>query len=118
MAFCGPNHHAGGSPSGEIRANASKQSHHGEAVFVHEFETGASAEAAVAPDPSATAKVSQVATQKCSACASCCSVGAILTTVQGIPATDPAPTVFNTIVPTVDLFAAGGPDRPPRSILA
>ena len=44
-------------------------------------------------------------------------VGAILTTVPVVPATEAAPTVYTTVVPTVDAFAADGPDRPPRNVL-
>lgn len=44
-------------------------------------------------------------------------MGAILTTVPVVPATDSAPIVFTTVVPTVDAFAADGPDRPPRNVL-
>ncbi len=87
-------------------------------MSAHEPHPGASAEAAIADDSSTIASADQVATQKCSASASCCSAGAILTTVQGVPATEPVPTVFTTVVPTVDPFAADGPDRPPRSVLA
>lgn len=63
-------------------------------------------------------KAGHAAKQKCSACASCCSLGAILTTVPVVPVTDSAPTVFAAVVPTVDAFAADGPDRPPRNVLA
>jgi len=63
-------------------------------------------------------KTGHAAKQKCSACASCCSLGAILNTVPVIPVADSAPTVFATVMPTVDAFAADGPDRPPRNILA
>lgn len=118
MAFCGPNHHGGGAPGAEVRATVSAHSHHGEAVSAHEFDSGASADAALADDASALTKASQAAKQKCSACASCCSLGAILSTVSVVPPTDPAPTVFATVVPTVEAFAAVGPDRPPRNIRA
>ena len=87
-------------------------------MSAHEPHPGASAEAAIADDSSTIASADQVATQKCSASASCCFAGAILTAVQGVPATEPVPTVFTTVVPTVDPFAADGPDRPPRSVLA
>ena len=75
------------------------------------------ADAAVADDASATVKSSHAAKQKCSACASCCSLGAILSTAPAIPVTDSAATVFATVVTTVDAFAADGPDRPPRNLL-
>ena len=120
MAFCGPNHHGGESTStrSELSSNAFEHSHHGDAAPAHEVDADAAADAAIADDASMMVKAGHAAKQKCSACASCCSLGAILTTVPVIPATDSAPTVFATVVPTVDAFAADGPDRPPRNVLA
>src|SRR3990167_1737309 len=117
MAFCGPDHHGSGSALAEVSAAVSKHSHHGDTESVHEIRSGALATMAAADDAPAVAKSSQAAKQKCSACASCCSLGAILTTVPGVPATDSAPTVFTSVAPTVDAFAADGPDRPPRNVL-
>ena len=101
MAFCGPAHHGGGQAR----------------TAVNDLEAGMAAEAAFSDDASSMLKASQAAKQKCSVCASCCSLGAILTTVPVVPATEAAPTVFTTVVPTVDAFAADGPDRPPRNVL-
>ena len=120
MAFCGPNHHGGGSPRAEVSATSSEHSHHGDAMAGHELDATADAAAVVASadEVSVVVKASQAAKQKCSVCASCCSLGAILTTVPVVPATDSAPTVFTTVVPTVGAFAADGPDRPPRYVVA
>lgn len=120
MAFCGPNHRGVDSASthSEGSSNASEHSHHGDAAPAHEVDADAGADAAVADDASVLTKAGHAAKQKCSACASCCSLGAILTTVPVIPATDSAPTVFATVVPTFDAFAADGPERPPRNVLA
>lgn len=118
MAFCGPNHHGGAAPRAEVSATDAQHSHHGDALLDHEFDADATADALSTDDVSVIVKASQAAKQKCSACASCCSLGAILTTVPVVPATDSAPTVFITVVPTVDPFAADGPDRPPRNVLA
>ncbi len=117
MAFCGPNHHGGESPRTEVSVATAQHSHHGDSLAGHEFETEEVADDASTDEVSAIVKASQAAKQKCSVCASCCSLGAILTTVPVVPATDSAPTVFITVVPTVDAFAADGPDRPPRSVL-
>jgi hypothetical protein len=65
-----------------------------------------------------SAKIAQADKQKCSACASCCSGGAILSTMLAIPALEIGPTVFIANVPRVDAFADSGPDRPPRILLA
>ena len=43
-------------------------------------------------------------------------MGAMLTAVPVVPVTDSAPPMFATVVPSVDAFAADGPDRPPRSV--
>lgn len=117
MVFCGPAHHGGGPVRTAVATSASEHPHHSGAEAAHGIEVLASAEAAVADHASSLPKASQAAEQKCSVCASCCSLGAILTTVPVVPVTDAAPTVFNTVVPTVDAFAADGPDRPPRNAL-
>ena len=118
MAFCGSNHHGGGSPRAEATASATEHSHHGDALAGHELDADAAAVAASVDDASVVVKENQAAKQKCSVCASCCSLGAILIAVPVVPATDSAPTVFTTVVPTVGAFAADGPDRPPRYVLA
>jgi hypothetical protein len=125
MAFCGPDHH-GGAPaihSHEGTAAAPAPHHHGEAASGH-AGTGKHTMPAQAHDdgsasgPAATAtQLPDVDQQKCSACASCCSVGAIVSTVVTIAVPAGSPTVFDAVVPTVDPFAVGGPDRPPRIVL-
>ena len=117
MVFCGPNHHGSGSAHAEVSAGTDQHSHEGDALAGHVLGTHVTAGAGSTDEATAMAKAGQVAKQKCSACASCCSLGAILTAVPGIPAADSAPTVFITVVPTVDAFAADGPDRPPRTVL-
>ena len=118
MAFCGPNHHGGESARLQLSSNSPDHSHHGDAAPAHELEASVAADAAVADDAAATVNASHAAKQKCSACASCCSLAAILTSVPVPPVTDSAPTVFAAVVPNVDAFAADGPDRPPRIVLA
>jgi hypothetical protein len=66
-----------------------------------------------AGDLSAT-KLAHADHHKCSACASCCSAAVIGSTVLKVPAPGVAPTVFISVVPTVEKFASDGPDRPPR----
>lgn len=75
-------------------------------------------ESAVSAVSAASAKVSEASKHKCSACASCCSIGALLSAVLAVPAPVFTPTVFSAVVPSVDTFAADGPDRPPRFVLA
>ena len=54
----------------------------------------------------------------CSACAACCSVGAMAHTRLTLAAAGRMTTVFAVVVPAVDPFAAAGPERPPRGVLA
>jgi hypothetical protein len=57
-------------------------------------------------------------THKCSACASCCSLGVLPSTLKPPPVDEPAARVFIDVVPDVEPFAADGPERPPRIDLA
>jgi hypothetical protein len=41
-----------------------------------------------------------------------------MNSVLAVPTPAFSPTVFSTVVPSVDAFAADGPDRPPRHVLA
>lgn len=118
MAFCGPNHHGGTAPALAVSAAAGERVHQGHEVGGREVDADASSRVASADDDSASVKAGKATKHKCSACASCCSQGAILTMVPGVPATDPAREVFITAAPTVDAFAADSPDRPPRSDFA
>lgn len=122
MAFCGPNHHGDGAASQVQQHSIEAHSHVGvEAKTTHEHgamatladEDGHAAAPSVAP-----VKATQPDTHKCSACASCCSVSALLNTVLSVPAPELTTTVFAAVVTTVDAFATDGPDRPPRIVLA
>ena len=122
MAFCGPNHHSAGAVAQMQPTGPADHAHHsGTAATEHQHTE---AEAAANEDSSASAvsvastKFSDAGKHKCSACASCCSVGAILSSLLAVPAPIFTPTVFSAVVPSVDKFAADGPDRPPRSVLA
>ena len=117
MTFCGSGHHGVASVHVAMSA-ASEHLHRGDSLSVHRSDSGDFVAAATIEAASATEKASQAAQQKCSACASCCSLGAMLSTVPVIASFDPAPTVFTTVVPTVDAVATDGPDRPPRIALA
>ena len=119
MAFCGPNHHGGGAAAQMQLAAPAKHAHHDGAVAAEHEHPQAEAQAEKGSSASAaSAKVSDASKHKCSACASCCSTGAILSSVLAVPAPVFTPTVFSTVVPRVDTFAADGPDRPPRIVLA
>jgi hypothetical protein len=116
MAFCGPAHHAG------APALVHEHAHHGTNVASahehHEMAAQGDDGASASVDDATPAKASSAGQHTCSACASCCSAGAIFDTVLAVPAPIVAPAVFPTVVASVDPFAAAGPDRPPRTVLA
>jgi hypothetical protein len=140
MAFCGPDHHGGeaaavrliaGSSAdlvaaqgqGHVHAQAADgatarhahHDHHAMGSSAGGDGDGADGQAPALADHGASHDSSA---HKCSACASCCSVGAILNSVLDVPAPALVPTVFSAVVPVVVAFAADGPDRPPRRVLA
>lgn len=125
MAFCGPNHHDAAAASQAHRTSPVGHPEHvqhaspAESAHAHQdiaaLADGDEASSAVS---GGSGKVVHADQQKCSACASCCSFGAILSTVLAVPVPAVTPTVFSTVVPTVDAFAADGPERPPRIVLA
>jgi len=145
MAFCSPNHHSAGSTavSRQIAAVdpglATQQHAHPHAVagdlashtHRHAVPQGVADSDPVvsgvhsaagsdlvgsAGDLSAT-KLAHADHHKCSACASCCSAAVIGSTVLNVPAPGVTPTVFISVVPTVERFSSDGPDRPPRVLL-
>lgn len=122
MAFCGPNHHGGGAAARMQAAAPADHTHHdGAAATDHEHpQAAAQADENLSASAAsvASAKVSHSSKHKCSACASCCSIGAILSSLLAVPVPIFTPTVFSAVVPSVDTFAADGPDRPPRIVLA
>ena len=121
MAFCGPNHHGAGATTHATSAPHAEHAQHGSdagsAAHQHKAAPDEADDSASASSVE-PAKLVHGDKQKCSACASCCSFGAILSTVLAVPAPAVTPTVFSTVVPTVDAFAADGPERPPRIVLA
>lgn len=116
--FCGPNHHDRAAAAAAAHdAGAAHQPHDFAAHSHHEVadrhaENTASDEAA-APDKLAPSDM-----QKCSVCASCCSAAAIHDTVPKLFALEPVAANFAPVAPAVEPFAAEGPDRPPRNVLA
>ena len=123
MLHCGPSHErmqaphtgAGMQAAHDHGPGASPRHHDDEATSV----AGSHEQALPAGDGAAQpGKRADLGKYKCSACASCCSMGALLSPVLAVPAASVAPTEFFALVPSVDAFAADGPDRPPRIILA
>ncbi len=138
MALCGPNHHAAGAGAAMVHAQAgglsSASPHdlphdrpqaHSHDHAQHSAATPAARDhdhaVAVAPfagEASVPAQGMHAGQHKCSACASCCSVSAMLSPVLAVPVPDFAPTVFTAVVPSVEAFSSDSPDRPPRIVLA
>ena len=118
MAFCGPNHHGGAAATHAQQAGLAAHSNHRNdaqsAHAHHGMAAQADADDLASAASAAPSQGSHTAKQKCSACASCCSISALLSPTLAVPALAVTPTVFNAVVPTVDAFAADGPDRPPR----
>jgi len=138
LAFCGPNHLGGGATAHAHPGVAAAHTHPGiETLTAHDHPSlaalageGVGAAALAAPTSAVTssaasapisalpAKAAPADNHKCSACAACCSVAAILSTVPSVPTPGNTTTVFSAVVTTVDVFAADGPDRPPRIAFA
>jgi hypothetical protein len=68
-------------------------------------------------DAGKTAALADLGKYKCSACAACGSGCALPSHMPVIEAPEFGATVFLAVVPAVEAFAVGGPDRPPRSVL-
>lgn len=106
MAHCGSSHERMGAP-----ADASPHGHadHG-AGAAHHHDAADTAQSEPGP-------WSDLAQHKCSSCAACCAGTALPPAAPGLPQLTAAPVVFTEDVLTVDAFASGGPDRPPRTPL-
>lgn len=117
MASCGPNHHGGAAASHAEQMTPAEHVHPlAPAQGIHGDHDKAAAAQADSADVGGSAVHADK--QKCSACASCCSIGALLSSVLAVPAPALSPTVFSVVAPTVDAVAVDGPDRPPRIVLA
>ena len=105
--------------------------HHGTAAAVQMPAAHHAAAPAPGADPAQTTHAHHAAStghdrtaatpadgHKCSVCASCCSVGAIFQVALTVPEPALVAPVFAALTTTVDAFAADGPDRPPRLVLA
>ena len=110
MVFCGPNHHD--------RAAAAAVAHDADAAHSHPEAADEQAENTASDETAAPDKFPQSGLQKCSVCASCCSAAAIHDTVPKLPVFEPVAAEFAALASAVEPFAADGPDRPPRHLLA
>ncbi len=128
MLTCGPGHHGPSAAHSHVdgdpaHVHTDSESHtDAEERMVHGSGDASSpghAHASADGGPSATADGNEVhrAAGKCSACASCCTVAVLPTSILSIappPAPDRVVTVFQA---QAAVFMTGGPERPPRTIL-
>lgn len=123
MLHCGPSHERMQGARSSVEADAVSSHVHGSslAAAAHDHDAGvvsaghAGSQSADAGQPEKRADPGQY---KCSACAACCSIGALPSPALAVPSPAVAPTVFFAVIPTVDAFVAAGPERPPRIVLA
>lgn len=120
MAFCGPNHHGAGQAAHVEQLAAEALVHDNQADADGDFhparaahEQDSTAKAKTAPG----AKLAHADKHKCSACASCCAVAALPSTVEAFQP-DLLSDSFHPLVPRgVTLHLPGGLERPPRFVL-
>ncbi|MDP3819879.1 MAG: hypothetical protein Q8R33_00240 [Burkholderiales bacterium] len=123
MLHCGPSHERMQGARASVAADAVSPHANGPslAAVSHDHDGGvvsAGHAASQSGDAAQSENPADPGQYKCSACASCCSIGALPSPALGVPSPAVAPTVFFAVVPTVGVFAAAGPDRPPRIVLA
>lgn len=114
MLTCGPNH--GPAVSQGSVSHTDHTSHASHAMHDH-AEQSSVASTDRADVSTGGADFGKVATQKCSACASCCTAAALPSSVLDLPVS-PLP---NTHLPAEQsatvIFSTDGPERPPRIFL-
>ena len=132
MTVCGPAHSAGAAglatpaqpvsgqihpcgPSHSLQQHAQHQAQSG-----HEPAARAGDDSVVTSDVDAadSSPLTPSGSHKCSACASCCSGGAMLNAMPQWLLPGTGATAFVAVVRAIEAVAAGGPDRPPRSLIA
>jgi hypothetical protein len=117
MVFCGPNHHDRAAAATVVHAPDAAHQGHDFAAHSHHAAADQQAENTASDEPATPGKFAPSDKQKCSVCASCCSAAAIHDTMPKLAVVEPVAADFAALAPTVEPFAADGPDRPPRHIL-
>ena len=118
MVFCGAGHHGSDSAVAMSHEAAAVHQSHDHAEHAHDVIAEAHAENKASDEGLTTDKFAQSSMQKCSVCAACCSAAAIHDMVAKVPMPEAVAADFADVVPAVEPFAADGPDRPPRHVLA
>ena len=117
MVWCGPHHHdpavaaaahdaKAAQPAPQLAAPGQVAASGGPAEMLGAAETAA-------PSSFATADMN-----KCSVCAACCSSAAMHQAAPKLPVVEAAAADFAALASSVEPVAAGGPERPPRPVLA
>jgi hypothetical protein len=114
MLTCGPNHVPASSQGlvldGDHMSHASHTMHH-QVDHVEQSSVGSSDGADLS---TGDADFGKVATQKCSACASCCTAAALPSSVLDFPLSALPSTDLPTALSAAVIFSTDGPERPPR----
>lgn len=118
MVLCGPNHGGRASAVGAMHDDGHATRQQDSALHARIAAVDDHAEDAISHETAAADKFTQSGMQKCSVCASCCSAAAIHDTVPKLPVLEPMAADFAALATAVEPFAADGPDRPPRHLLA
>ena len=124
MALCGPIHQGQRSSVASVDhhlhgRHQPVQHQHGQADRSAGADGGRATSAVDGAAPSGPAQPSpHTDNHKCSACAVCCTVTALPSALPTLPAVEPSTARFAAVVIAVEAFAADGPERPPRPLLA
>lgn len=122
MVFCGPHHHdaaAVAAAAHETAAtHAATQPGPQLAAPAQVAATGDPAEVLDAAETAAPSKFATADVNKCSVCAACCSSAAMHQAAPKLPVVEAAAADFAALASSVEPCAVGGPERPPRPLLA
>ena len=118
MAFCGPQHAHEAVAAQPHSATPAQHAHDEAGGPNHSHADAGLAAGELAAPADASAEPGSAGKPKCSACASCCSAGAIAQTPLSVPSAAPGRAEFSDLVTGVSTLALAGPERPPRSPLA
>ena len=120
MFSCGPSHHEraaalAAAPTEHHHSGSAGHHDHHQVASGHEHHHEASASPDQAGDHHQLDKLSKF---KCSACSTCCTTAALPASLLTFEAVPPAHFAVPALPETAVAFLTGGPERPPRPILA
>ena len=118
MVWCGPHHHDPAAVAAAAHEAVAAQPGPQLAAPSQVAGTGGPAEMPGADETAASSSFATTDMNKCSACAACCSSAAMHQAAPKLPVVEAAAADFAALASSVEPFAAGGPERPPRPVLA